>query len=223
MVKIDDCSSKHPLPQPLKGKERLPDDITSSGNDESTAGESHISAILAKSVVAAKMQIVSGMDHRDKVMPQPEVFPDSAEDPSSFLAKQRGFNEHIMIQNLKAVIADDGRWELFALGALGLKPGTEVCDTLRSCLQQCFYEDNWDGLIKFAALHSKDMSKDKHPVASIPNGDASTGLIERTKLWLTYTHYFETLFRAVKEKNLSSNIDLYTDERLIRYLDTIGQ
>ena len=125
-----------------------------------------------------------------------------------------------MVQNLKGIVADDHRWELFALGALGLQPGSGSCETLRDCLLKGFKEDTWDGIADLVALrapHAENTS------AATPSDDISTGLIERTKLWLRFSDYFETLFRAIREKNLPSNFALYTDERLIKYLHTIGQ
>jgi 5-methylthioribose kinase len=90
-------------------------------------------------------------------------------------------------------------------------------------LQRGFKEDAWDGIADLVALYSTGASNDEIAGTSAQTDDLSAGLIERTQLWLTFTDYFETLFSAVREKSLSNNIDLYTDELLIRYLDTIGK
>lgn len=222
MARIEDGCSKGPLPQPLKGNERLQEDSKSSEADQSTGKENQVPVILAKSVVAAKMQIAAAIGNDGKAMPRPDGPSDRAVDPGGFSMRQRGFNEDIMIRNLKAIVADDGRWDLFALGALGLQPGTAACDTLRDCLQKGFKDNTWDGIADLVALYSTGVSNYEKAGTSALSDDLSTGLIERTKLWLTFTDYFETLFSAVRAKKLSRNIDLYTDERLIRYLRTIG-
>jgi hypothetical protein len=223
MASIKDCSSKRPLKQQLKGVGRLREDSKTSGAAQSTGKENQVPVILAKSAVAVKMQIVTGMGNGVKAMPRPEGPSASVEGSGGLSMNQKRFNEDTMIQNLKGIVADDGRWDLFALGALGLQPGTEACNTLKCCLQKGFNEDTWDGIVNLVALHSVNTSSDRNAGTCALTDDLSAGLIERTKLWLTFTDYFETLFSAVREKRLSNNIDLYTDERLIQYLDTIGQ
>jgi hypothetical protein len=223
MVSIEDCSSKHPLPQLFKGDGRLPEDSKSSGTDQNTGRENQIPIILAKAAVAAKMQIVSGMGNRDKEPQRHEVLSGSTQDSSGLSIKQGEGHEEDMVRNLKVIVSDDSRWDLFALGALGLQPGSQSCETLRDGLQKGFKEDTWGSFANLVALYSEGKSTDEKNSTSVPADELSTGLIERTKLWLTFSTYFENLFSAVREKNLPYNLDLYTDERLIKYLHTIGQ
>lgn len=223
MVSIKGCSSKHPLPQPLNDDVERQQDSKTPAVDQNAVNENQVHVILAKSVVAAKMQIVSGIGNTGKTQPRPEASSEKPEVPGRISMKQRGCNQNIMIRNLKAIVADDVRWELFAIGALGLQPGTEACDTLQNCLRKGFKENTWGGIANLISKYSLSDSNDKKIDTFAQSDDFSTGLIERTKLWLTFTDYFETLFSAVKEKNLACNIDLYTDDLLIKYLDTIGQ
>lgn len=223
MVSIEDCSSRHPLPQCLISDAQSQKEAKSSGAVQNMGKESQIPLMLAKAAVAAKMQIVSGMGDRDKAPAQPEGFSGSPQDPKGLSIKQKGSHEDDMVRNLKKIVADDRRWDLFALGALGLQPGSRSCETLRDGLQKGFKEDTWDAFTNLVALYTNGASTDESATTSVPADDLSAGLIERTKLWLTFSDYFENLFSAVREKNLPYNLDLYTDERLIKYLHTIGQ
>lgn len=222
MVSIKDRSPLSPLKQPLKEDGRPGEDSQSFGTDQRAGKEYQVPVLLAKSAVAVKMRIVAGMGDGNAV-PRPEKPSECAEDPGGLSMKQERFNDGLMLQNLKEIVADYDRWNLFALGALDLQPGAQACDTLRNCLQEGFKEDTGDGMVKPAGLYSVTASNHENTGACTSSEDPSAGLIERTKLWLTFPGYFETLFSAVREKSLSKNIDLYTDERLIRYLDTIGQ
>jgi hypothetical protein len=222
MVDIDDCFSKHPMSESLEGGGRLPKDSTSSDVGQDAGKESQIPVILAKAVVAAKIQIVSGMDSCDKGPNRSEGASGSTQYPAGLSMKQGGSHEDEMVRNLKEIVADDGRWGLFAMGALGLQPDSRSSETLRHGLQKGFKEDTWDGFANLVALYAKSTSAAENADASVPVDNLSSGLIERTKLWLTFADYFENLFGAVREKNLPYNLDLYTDERLIRYLQSIG-
>jgi hypothetical protein len=210
MVGVEDCSSKNPIPQQLKGDDRQQVDSKTPGTDRISGKENQVPVILAKAAVAAKMQIVAGMGNRDEPSGK-------AADAANLSLTQKGFDEDNLVGNLKGIVANDRRWELFALGALGLAPGSESTNTVRNCLVKGFEENAWDGIENLAALYSDN------EVADESADHLSDGLIERTKLWLAFPNYFEILFSAVKEKNLSKNLDLYTDELLIKYLHTIGQ
>jgi hypothetical protein len=212
MVTIEDCFSTSPLPQPLKGDARQQVDLKCPDADQSKGKENQVPVILAKAALAAKIQIVAGMGKRDNTA-----------DPADLSMKQRVFNEDDMALNLRGIVADDKRWELFALGALGLQPDSESSNTVRDCLLKGFEENAWDGIENLVAQYSESEPSDENDDHLAPRDHLSDGLIERTKLWLAFPNYFEILFSAVREKNLSNNIDLYTDDLLIKYLHTIGQ
>lgn len=185
--------------------------------DQVPGRQSPVAVILAQATVALKMQIISGIGIKNKAARRPQA-------PSnSFAAKQNGANEDDMIRNLKGIVASDDRWELFALGALGLQPAERSCRCLRDGLLTGFKEDAWDGIANLVALYSKYASNDATAHKLAPTDDLCPGLIKRTRLWLTFSDYFETLLSAVRKKNLSKRLDLYTDKRLIQYLDTIGR
>lgn len=217
MVSIEDCSSKHPIPQRLKGDERQQDGSKAPDDNHNTGREDNVPVILAKAAIAAKMQIFAGAENRSSLSVP------LSEGSDGHSIRQRGGNEDNMVRNLKAIVADDHRWELFALGALGLPPTSGSGDTVRNCLQKGFEEDVWDGIANLAAMYSQSAGDDENACTSAPTDGLTAGMIQRTKLWLTFTDYFENLFSAIQEKNLSNNIDLYTDELLIQYLGTIGQ
>lgn len=219
MVSIKDCASRGSLPRLSQDDGTLQKKDPSPGDADQKAGrESRIPVILAKAAVAAKMkmQIADGMGDSVREKSGSETAAGGAEDFGGVSTQRTGLNEEEMVRNLKEIVTDDRRWALFAMGALGLRLGTASCESFRDCLLKDIKEATWDGIDHLDAIF-KDAGD------SVPTDSLSAGLIERTKLWLTYAGFFENLFRAVRDKNLSSKIDLYTDERLIRYLDTIGQ
>ena len=223
MAGIEDCSSKCPLRRHFKSGGRQQADSKPQDADQGGNKENHVPEILAKASIAAKMQIVAGTEPRDQSTRHPEDASCGSEDSGCPGLNQPGFNEEVMIQNLKSIAADENRWNLFALGALGLQPGSKASDTVRGCLFKDFKQDGWDGIKNMVSLYANSVQAKEnadHPVSSDGPLD---GLIERTQLWLTFPDYYETLFNAVKENNLSSNINLYTDDLLIKYLGTIGQ
>jgi len=223
MVSIDDFSPNRPLPQPLKNNGPQQVDVKSPDGDHNTAKEDLVPTILAKASVAAKLQIISGMGNYEKPELQPGPPSGSTDDFGDFSKAQREFGEDDMALNLKDIVADDSRWESFSLGALGLPPNTESCNTVRDCLLSGFREGAWDGIANLVELYSKSAGTKKNATKPSPSDSLSAGLIERTKLWLTFPTYFETLFSAVQKKSLPQEMNLYTSELLIRYLGTIGQ
>ena len=223
MVGIEGSSSSNGLPQPLKNIKPLPAEMKSDRHNSNKKKENQIPMILAKAAVAAKMKIIAGGGNRGNESVEFVKDPDIADGSKGLPDVQSDFKEDSIVRNLKQIVADDRRWELFALGALGLPPGSESNDTLRNSLLKGFEENAWDGIADLVSLYADTGYGGGKPDDPVDAKTLSSGLIERTTMWLTYTDYFETLFSAIQEKSLPRQINLYTNELLIRYLDTIGQ
>lgn len=219
MVSIDDYNSNRLSPQPPERRDRQTVHSTPAG-DRNKSEETNVARVLAKAAIAVKMQIIAGMG--GKTAPQP-VRHSSCSKGFCGSGVRQEFNETDRARNLKEIVMDDARWEAFALGALGLQPNTESCNNLRNSLIKGFHEDTWEGFANFISIYSESAGSDENPDSSTPSDNLSTGLIERTELWLTYPTYFETLSSAVRTKSLSQEMNLYTSELLIKYLGTIGQ
>lgn len=217
MVSIDNSSCLPPMLGPPRGDDRQPADSLSPHTDQS-AGENQIPEMLAKAAVAARRQIVAGVGRGDRATSRTNAPSDRAQN-----SKALRICEDDRVRNLREIVADDKRWELFALGALELQPGSESSKSLREYLQQDLREDTWHGIANLVGLYSQNILRSENTLTSAPREELSAGSIERTQMWLTYPDYFENLFSAVCEKNLPPEMDLYTSDLLIKYLGTIGQ
>ena len=154
MVSIIDCSSKGSLSQLLKGDRTLQKDSPPCDRVQEATGESRIPVILAKAAAAAKMQIADRMGDGGRARPGSETAFGGVEDTGGVSMQRTMFNEKEMIRNLKEIVANDRRWALFAMGALGLGPDTESCKSLRDCLLKDIKEDTWNGIVHLADIYS---------------------------------------------------------------------
>lgn len=219
MDSIDGFSSNGALPPPVTSNAGQPVDP-----DQDRREGEKVSTILAKAALAAKRQIVARTGNPANAAPQPERPSSEADGSDSFPKVQRGRQEdESLVRNLGDIVVDDSRWELFARFALGLRPGTNSCSTVRDGLLKGFREGAWEGIADLVRLDAESPSTTENGGRPAPPDRVSAGLIERIQLWLKFPKYFEPMGMAVQEKNLSNNLNLYTDERLIKFLGTIGQ
>ena len=221
MVSIEKCFPNRSFPEQVKDGSHQPAASDSPRTDQSTGKGNRLPILLAKAAHAVRMQVISGKVTRGRTVARSGESSGGAEDTSGPSLKQDGFSESEMVRNLKGIVTDDSRWNLFALGALGLQPGSPSCEILRDELQKGFKEGTWEGFANLIASYSKDMSADEKIYTQGSTGDPSAGSIERAYLWLNYPGFYENMLTAIQKNNLPANPDLFTNPLLIRFVNTI--
>jgi hypothetical protein len=120
-------------------------------------------------------------------------------------------------QNLKTIINDNEKWAIFIKGVFRKHFNMDAIQQMRETIQRGFNTGDWGGIAGLTLSKDPEQNTEQNDAAD----PEQVAMYQRLAMWLQDPIYFERLFEAINNKGFPDSEDLFTDERIVDFINTI--
>lgn len=124
-------------------------------------------------------------------------------------------------QNLKAIINDDEKWAIFIKGVFRKHFNMDAIQRMRQTIQKGFNTGDWGVIAGLTVSEDPEQNTEQSTEQNDATEPEQIAMGKRLAMWLQDPIYFERLFEAIHNKGLSDSADLFTDARIVDFINTI--